>query len=832
MRGFKTAALSFLLSTSLAQLVPRTYDTHDFFAIHLDDSIPPEYIASLLGAHHEGQIGNLEGHHKFSIDREQGPAVETLLEALRVQRKLRRRGGDDDNLLQKRDDGLDDGVLWSQKLALKQRLHKRGPVDFPEKHVRQEAASPEGEAVSRQKRIASDLAIKDPLFGSQWHLFNSIQVGNDLNVTGVWLEGITGKGVVTAIVDDGLDLNSEDLKDNYFPEGSWDFNDNLPDPIPRLSDDQHGTRCAGEIAAVRNDVCGVGMAYDSKVAGIRILSKPIDDADEATAINYGFQQNHIYSCSWGPRDDGQTMDAPNALVKRAMMNGIQNGRDGRGSIYVFAAGNGGARDDNCNFDGYTNSIYSVTVGAIDRLGNHPPYSEACSAQLVVTYSSGGNDAIYTTDIGQKCTERHGGTSAAGPLAAGAIALVLSIRPDLTWRDVQYLLLETAVPVHADGDEVQMTPIGKEFSHQFGYGVVDTYSLVQKAKTWELVKPQAWYTSPWLRVQKEIPEGDQGLASYFDITSDMLKQANFESLEHITVTMNVNHTRRGDLSVELRGPQGIVSHLSIPRESDEADSGYEDWTFMSVAHWGESGEGVWSVVVKDTKVNERVGVFADWRLTLWGSSIDAESQLPHPLADEHEDDHNIEDAQYATVSIKPHTKTTPPASATDHADRPVNEKPSEAPAKPTTPAVPPTPVEEELTPTGSVVPTAVASDGFLPSFLPTFGTKPHTQIWIYASVSLILIFCIGLGIYFQVQRRKRLRNNPHDDYEFEIIDEDDDDAEAPLAGRTGRKRRGGELYNAFAEESEEELLSEDEEDMYRDQPSAFNEKMQHKNEAES
>lgn len=585
MRGFTTAALSFLFSASLAQLVPRTYDTHDFFAIHLDDSIAPEYIASLLGAHHEGQIGRLEGHHKFSIDREQAPAVETLLDELRVQRKLRRRGGDDVNLRQKRDDGLDDGVLWSQKLALKQRLHKRGPVDFStdENYVRQEATS-DGEAVSRQKRIASDLDIKDPLFGSQWHLFNPVEVGNDLNVTGVWLENITGKGVVTAIVDDGLDFKSSDLGDNYYPEGSYDYNDQSPDPLPRLSDDQHGTRCAGEVAAVRNDVCGVGMAYDSKVSGIRILSKPIDDADEAAAINHQFNLNHIYSCSWGPRDDGQTMDAPNVLVKRAMMNGIQNGREGRGSIFVFAAGNGGSRDDNCNFDGYTNSIYSVTVGAISRQGSHPSYSEACSAQLVVAYSSGGSDAIYTTDIGQKCTERHGGTSAAGPLAAGAIALVLGIRPDLTWRDVQYLLVETAVPIEAEGDEVQMTPIGKKFSHQFGYGVVDTYALVQKAKTWELVKPQAWYTSPWLRVQKQIPEGDQGLASYFDITSDMLKEANFESLEHITVTMNVNHTRRGDLSVELRGPQGIVSHLSVPRQDDEAQSGYEDWTFMSVAHW--------------------------------------------------------------------------------------------------------------------------------------------------------------------------------------------------------------------------------------------------------
>ena len=130
----------------------------------------------------------------------------------------------------------------------------------------------------------------------------------------------------------------------------------------------------------------------------------------------------------------------------------------------------------------------------------------------------------------------------------------------------------------------MTPMGREFSHQFGYGVVDTYSFVQKAKTWDLVKPQAWYTTPWLRVEKEVPQGDQGLASYFEVTSDLLKTANLEQVEHVTVTMNVNHTRRGDLSVELRGPQGIVSHLSVPREKDAAPVGYEDWTFMSVAHW--------------------------------------------------------------------------------------------------------------------------------------------------------------------------------------------------------------------------------------------------------
>ena len=108
---------------------------------------------------------------------------------------------------------------------------------------------------------------------------------------------------------------------------------------------------------------------------------------------YKYQDNQIYSCSWGPRDDGRSMEAPGVLIRRAMLQGIQKGRGGLGSIYVFASGNGAASDDNCNFDGYTNSIYSITVGAVDRAGKHPYYSEHCSANLVVTYSSGNGDSI-------------------------------------------------------------------------------------------------------------------------------------------------------------------------------------------------------------------------------------------------------------------------------------------------------------------------------------------------------------------------------------------------------------------------------------------------------
>ncbi|PKX92495.1 kexin kexB [Aspergillus novofumigatus IBT 16806] len=816
--GSIALGLSFISATS-ANVQPRSYDTHEFFALHLDDSASPSHVGQLLGARHEGQIGELANHHTFSIPRESSSDLDALLERARA-RKIRRRSRDDATSQEENNDALG-GILWSQKLAPKKRLVKRVPP--PEKTVREFATGKEDPvAAQAQKRIASTLGITDPIFNGQWHLFNTVQLGHDLNVTGVWMEGITGKGVTTAVVDDGLDMYSNDLKPNYFPGGSYDFNDNTPEPRPRLSDDKHGTRCAGEIAAARNDVCGVGVAYDSRVAGVRILSKAINDADEATAINFAYQENDIFSCSWGPPDDGATMEGPGILIKRAFVNGVQNGRGGKGSIFVFAAGNGASFEDNCNFDGYTNSIYSITVGAIDREGKHPSYSESCSAQLVVAYSSGSGDAIHTTDVGtDKCYSFHGGTSAAGPLAAGTVALALSARPELTWRDAQYLMVETAVPIHEDDGSWQVTKAGRKFSHDWGYGKVDAYALVQKAKTWELVKPQAWFHSPWLRVQHKVPQGDQGLASSYEVTEQMMKNANIARLEHVTVTMNVNHTRRGDLSVELRSPEGIVSHLSTTRKSDNEKAGYVDWTFMTVAHWGESGVGRWTVIVKDTIVNEFTGEFIDWRLNLWGEAIDGANQKPHPFPDEHDDDHSIEDAIVATTSVETGpTKTGAPDSTDDTINRPVNAKPIETqtPSPSETAATelaPPAETRPAATATSSPTPTA-ASDSFLPSFMPTFGASKRTQIWIYAAIGSIIVFCIGLGIYFQVQRRKRILNNPRDDYDFEMIE--DEDALHGGNGRSGRtQRRGGELYNAFAGESDEEepLFSDEDDEPYRD-----------------
>ncbi|OAX84642.1 hypothetical protein ACJ72_00977 [Emergomyces africanus] len=800
-----------LINTVRASISPRNHDAYDYFAIHLDPSVSPAQVAQLLGATHGLQ----------------GSDLDKTLDDIKLRRRRKRKVSSSPVGGPVVRDVLD-GILWSQKLTLRSPMAKRAPPPPPPSTAITKARQSKPQdpvdafhnATNILNHIASTLEIQDPIFKDQWHLFNAVELGHDINVTGLWLEGITGKGVISAIVDDGLDMYSNDLKDNYFAEGSYDYNDKSYEPKPQLFDDIHGTRCAGEIAAVRNNVCGVGVAYDSKVSGIRILSKPVSDEDEAASINYKYQENQIYSCSWGPIDDGTTMDAPGILIRRAMVNGVQKGRGGRGSIFVFAAGNGAIHEDNCNFDGYTNSIYSVTVGSVDRNDDHPYYSEWCSAQLVVTYSSGGGDAIHTTDVGlDKCSTTHGGTSAAGPLVVGVVALALSVRPELTWRDIQYILVETAIPVHLGDSDWQETTIGKKFSHEFGYGKIDAYSIVHLAKKWDLVKPQAWLHSPWLLVHHDVPQGEIGLASSFEVTKAMLKKNNLERLEHVTVTMNVNHSRRGDLSVELHSPSGVISHLSTTRKNDNHAVGYVDWTFMSVAHWGESGIGRWTVIVKDTIVNEHNGTFIDWQLTLWGEAIIADIQKLHALPTEHDHDHDSTHAHVVTTTLlnpggsganRPIATSVPP---TDHINRPVNSKPTSPSSAPDT---------------NTGTPESSKTDSFLPSFFPTFGVSKLTQVWIYGSLALILIFCSALGIYFLVQRRKRIRNNPRDDYEFEMIEDADEmdpltgggsgggvvghmAAAAGAGARRKQRKRGGELYDAFAGESDEELLSDDDEE---------------------
>ncbi|KAI8647352.1 peptidase S8/S53 domain-containing protein [Parasitella parasitica] len=637
----RTLLLTFavLLFHSTWAIDKRDYSKRSYYTVHTlkpNDRISADLIAHEMGGQIEGQVGELSQYYWMSISKDSK-------DVLQHYKKLKRSF---------------DSMVVDVQPQIPKRLHKRAPPPVIEN--KNDEYRLNGETIPLPslddpngfQLVKDALSIKDPGFDRQWHLINREERGHDVNVTGVWSQGITGKNVVVAILDDGLEMNHPDLQDNYFAKGSYDFNDHTDEPRPRLNDDTHGTRCAGEIAAVKNDVCGIGVAYDAKVAGIRILSGDITEADEAAALNYAYQENSIYSCSWGPADSGEVAEAPQGIILDAIKNGIYKGRNGTGSIFVFASGNGGTHDDNCNFDGYTNSLYTITVGAIDKQGNHPYYSEKCAAQLVVTYSSGSGGYIYTTDVGDtSCSDRHGGTSAAAPLAAGVFALVLSVRPDLTWRDLQHLCVQSAVPISLHDDDWSKLPSGRMFNHKFGYGVLDAYRIVELAKKFETVRAQTSLEVLSIinpdNEKQDIPdltpatsfngtiEKEKAFTTSLSVTKDMLDDVGLGRLEHVTATVNIEHERRGDLEILLESPHGIVSQLGSPRQFDKSTEGLKDWTFMTVKHWEEDPVGEWTLRIVDGKHPENTGKFIDWKLTLWGELL--EGYEPKPMQNDQESD---------------------------------------------------------------------------------------------------------------------------------------------------------------------------------------------------
>jgi len=481
------------------------------------------------------------------------------------------------------------------------------------------------------------LVPNDSFFFYQWYLRNTGQWGGtagiDLHVTNVW-NNYRGAGIVIGIVDDGLQTSHPDLAPNYNAALSYDFDDDDSDPNPSLADDPHGTACAGVAAARGNNnglgVCGV--AYEAALAGLRLIAAPTTDDIDASALLTNNQAIHIKNNSWGPPEDGADLYGIGPLSEAALATGAQTGRGGRGTIYVFAGGNGLESNDNANYNAYCNSIYTISVGAINDQGLQTFYSTpgACLALTAPSIdvnhpgpgvattdlmsSYGYNTSPLASDLFDKYyTEYFGGTSAYAPMVSGVIALMLQANPNLGWRDVKEILMRTATRNATTDSDWAINSAGFHFNHKFGAGLVNAEAAVTAALTWTNLPPATNQILASNGVNLPIPDylAGPGVNLPFTFTNDALR------VEHIRLTVDLVHPRRGDLAITLTSPSGMESRLFEPHA--DTNFNFYSWTFSSLRHWGEMSPGTWTVHFADMRAGD-TGRVISAKLELIGTPV--------------------------------------------------------------------------------------------------------------------------------------------------------------------------------------------------------------------
>ncbi|XP_032722555.1 proprotein convertase subtilisin/kexin type 5 isoform X1 [Lontra canadensis] len=475
--------------------------------------------------------------------------------------------------------------------------------------------------------------FNDPKWPSMWYMHcsdNTHPCQSDMNIEGAWKRGYTGKNIVVTILDDGIERTHPDLMQNYDALASCDVNGNDLDPMPRYdasNENKHGTRCAGEVAAAANNShCTVGIAFNAKIGGVRMLDGDVTDMVEAKSVSFNPQHVHIYSASWGPDDDGKTVDGPAPLTRQAFENGVRMGRRGLGSVFVWASGNGGRSKDHCSCDGYTNSIYTISISSTAESGKKPWYLEECSSTLATTYSSGESydKKIITTDLRQRCTDNHTGTSASAPMAAGIIALALEANPFLTWRDVQHVIVRTSRAGHLNANDWKTNAAGFKVSHLYGFGLMDAEAMVTEAEKWTTVPQQHVCVESTDRQIKTIRPNSAVRSIYKASGCSDNPNHHVNYLEHVVVRITITHPRRGDLAIYLTSPSGTRSQLLANRLFDHSMEGFKNWEFMTIHCWGERATGDWILEVYDTPSQLRnfktPGKLKEWSLVLYGTSV--------------------------------------------------------------------------------------------------------------------------------------------------------------------------------------------------------------------
>ena len=349
-------------------------------------------------------------------------------------------------------------------------------------------------------------------------------------------------------------------------------------------------------------------APPARVDGINL-----DFGQDALAASFAnaletHQDRDVLTASWGFRDPFRDdFDAPQfAQAGTAIDRAVAEGRDGKGQLLVFAAGNAREDGDNTNHHNFQNATETITVGAVDA-NNAPADFSTPGASVLV--SARGVDVALGEDDGARTVD---GTSFAAPKVSAAVGDMLQVNPDLGYRDVQAILARTAEAPAGPAEQDNGIALsanaaddwnggGLTFDPRVGFGVLDHDAAVRLANVWQdtATAGNLETAAATTTVDTAIPNGTgEPLTFDFDIDPAM-------AVEHVTLDVDIDHSWIGDLTIDVISPDGTQSRV-LDRPGLDPDAAWDvgssaddiDFDLTSNAFRGEDSQGTWTVAVRD------------------------------------------------------------------------------------------------------------------------------------------------------------------------------------------------------------------------------------------
>ena len=475
--------------------------------------------------------------------------------------------------------------------------------------------------------------ISDSLYGCQWHLQN--QSGEDINVEPVWAEGFKGEGVNIAIVDDGIDFNHQDLRDNVNTSLNHDYTDSDSIFYPFA---HHGTYMAGIIAARDNGIGVRGVAPRATIYGYNYLVGQTF-LNEANAMTRNMGVTAVSNNSWGPVGGPGLGPRQSRSGNWRWSPGPATGYGGKGILYSFAGGNDHQIGANSNLNEYANHYAVTAVCGTSEIGTRKATSEMGANLWVCAPAGDYEDAqigIVTTENYDRYIYGLSGTSAATAIVSGVAALMRQANPNLTWRDLKLILAASARkndptnPGWQDGAFRYGSTSAADryhFNHEYGFGVVDAKAAVDMAKGWSNSLPpllSSTAASGSLNfLVPDLPATGVPTTFYHELT---LNTDDIDFTEFVEVNVTFSHESFRDLDIELVSPSGARSQLTVAFDTVTPDDPTDEdlvplrgtFRFGSARHLGEDPNGVWQLRVSD-QLRFVTGTWDSWSIKVYGHS---------------------------------------------------------------------------------------------------------------------------------------------------------------------------------------------------------------------